>query len=172
LLFVLFCTDGVAVQNEYEMKKLILSIVFVIIGIVLFAQNNDDSTATRPVNSFNLNLFGDASLISVDYERIFLIDPIFILTSKIGLGYNEEFQTCINLFGPSDCSPPDKYLTIPHHITGNLGKGQHFFEFGLGRTIIMEIQLNSIYFTQYSDIDTYLYGQIKLFSEYLDRFRY
>ena len=118
------------------MKKLILSIVFLIIGTVLFAQNNDDSSATRPVNSVNLNLLGDASLISINYERIFLIDPIFILTSKIGLGYNEEFKICLNLFGPSDCSPPDKYITIPHHITGNLGKGQHFFEFGLGGTII------------------------------------
>ncbi|MGB4204332.1 MAG: hypothetical protein WBJ84_01800 [Bacteroidales bacterium] len=45
------------------------------------------------------------------------------------MGYNEEFQV---FFGP----PPEKYATIPHHITGNLGKGRHFFEFGIGGTII------------------------------------
>jgi len=34
------------------------------------------------------------------------------------------------------CPPPDKYLTLPHHITGNLGRGKHFLEFELGGTII------------------------------------
>ncbi|SIN65308.1 hypothetical protein [Algoriphagus halophilus] len=39
------------------------------------------------------------------------------------------------VFGP--CSPGDeKYVTILYHITGNLGKSRHFFEFGLGGTII------------------------------------
>ena len=31
---------------------------------------------------------------------------------------------------------PEKYLTFPHHITVNLGKGESFLEFGLGGTII------------------------------------
>jgi hypothetical protein len=56
----------------------------------------------------------------------------FFLTAKLGLGYNEEDQWC--LFG--GCDPPEKYLTIPHHVSGNYGKGRHFFEFGVGGTII------------------------------------
>ena len=50
----------------------------------------------------------------------------------MGFGYNEEFQICFS--GPCS-SPPEKYATIPHHITGNLGQRKHFFEFGLGGTI-------------------------------------
>jgi hypothetical protein len=114
------------------MKRITLIIVFVISGTFLFAQNNGDSTDIRPINNINLNIFGDASIISLNYERLFLFNKYFFITGKIGIGYNEEFKLCI--FGP--CSPPEKYITIPHYITGNLGKGRHFIEFGLGGTII------------------------------------
>jgi hypothetical protein len=95
---------------------------------MLFAQKSEEIIETRPLNSFNINLLGDASLISFNFERQYLISSTFILTSKIGLGYNKEFL----IFG----SNQEHYLTIPHHITGNIGKGKHFFEFGLGGTII------------------------------------
>jgi hypothetical protein len=114
------------------MKRIILIIVFAISGTFLFAKNNRDSTDIRPINNINLNICGDASIISLNYERLFLINQNFFITGKLGIGYNQEFQIC--LFGT--CSPPEDYLTIPHHITGNLGKGRHFLEFGLGGTII------------------------------------
>jgi len=97
---------------------------------ILYAQNNNDSTNTRPLNGINLNLLGDASYFSINYERIFLISSSFFLTAKVGLGYNEEFQ-----YG-GHSTPLSKFLTIPHHFTGNIGKGRHFFEFGLGGTLI------------------------------------
>jgi hypothetical protein len=114
------------------MKRIILIIVFAISGTFLFAKNNGDSTDKRPINNIDLNICGDASIISLNYERLFLIKQFFFITGKLGIGYNEEFKVCA--FGP--CSPPEKYITIPHHITGNLGKGRHFFEFGIGGTII------------------------------------
>ena len=117
------------------MKKLILIFILLSIGIVLFAHDpieTIDAIDSRPLNSVYINLFGDASIISFNYERLFLLSPTFILSSKLGLGFNEEFKIC--LFGP--CPPEEKYLTIPHHLTGNVGKGRHFFEFGLGGTII------------------------------------
>ncbi|NHK29701.1 MAG: hypothetical protein FK730_00015 [Asgard group archaeon] len=107
----------------------ILTIVFLIFGTFLFAQNRND---TRPQNNINLNLLGDASIFSVSYERIFFISSNFFLTGKLGLGYNEEFRLC--LFG--SCPPTEKHLTIPHHITGNLGIERHLFECGIGGTII------------------------------------
>lgn len=115
------------------MRKLILTFILLSASIVLFAQNPIEPVDSRPLNSIYINLLGDASLISINYERLYLVSPTSILSSKLGLGYNEKFQLC--LYGP--CSPPDKYLTIPHHITGNLGKGRHFFEFGLGGTIMI-----------------------------------
>jgi hypothetical protein len=120
-------------ENFEIMRKIILLTILLIIGRELFSQNQEDIIDARPINNFNLNLLGDASIISINYERQFIVSPIFILSSKLGLGYNEEFQLCI--FGPCS-SPPEKYLTMPHHITGNFGKGRHFFEFGLGGTII------------------------------------
>jgi hypothetical protein len=114
------------------MKRIILAIVFAMSGIILFAQNKTDTTDRRPKNNINLNILGDASIISINYERLFFITPCFFLTGKLGIGYNEEFK--LNIFGPS--SPPKQYFAIPHHITGNFGKGRNFLEFGLGGTII------------------------------------
>lgn len=110
------------------MRTIFIIVILFNISTTLLSQTPSEPVDSRPLNSIYLNLLGDASAISVNYERIFLIDPNFILTCKLGLGCNEEF----NILGPSE----QQYLTIPHHITGNLGKGRHFFEFGIGGTII------------------------------------
>jgi hypothetical protein len=102
-------------------------------GITLFAQNDRDSTLIRPLSSFNINL-GAASIASVSYDRMVPIGSNFMLTGKLGLGYNKESQLC--LFGPCS-SPAENYTTITHHVTGILGKKRSFFEIGLGGTIII-----------------------------------
>lgn len=114
------------------MKKITITLIYIVFGGVVFAQRNTDTIPERPINGISLSLLGDASIISFHYERLFLIRNNFFITGKLGLGYIEEFQLC--LFG--SCSTPEKYLTIPHHITGNIGRGKNFFEFGLGGTII------------------------------------
>jgi hypothetical protein len=76
---------------------------------------------------------GDASILSLNYEKLFLVSSTFILSCKLGLGFNEEFRIS---FSGLNSSPPKRYLTIPHHVTGNIGKGRHFLEFGFGGTII------------------------------------
>ena len=120
--------------NYMAMKKFILFLIIIISGKIIFAQDNDDFAVKRPVNSIYINLLGDASIISINYERILSIDSPVIWTSKLGLGYNQESQWC--LWG-CPTRPPYNYITIPHHITGNLGRGKRFFEFGLGGTIII-----------------------------------
>mgnify|MGYP003327803738 CR=1 FL=1 len=91
------------------------------------------SVEDRLLNNISLNLLGDASIISINYEKQYLVGKSYILSSKVGLGYNQEF--CIS-FGTGSCSPVEDYLTIPHHFTANIGKGRSFFEFGLGGTIL------------------------------------
>ena len=99
----------------------------------LLSQGLDAVGPTRPLNSMSLNFLGDASLISVAYERQYILKENFLLTTKLGLGYNSEVSFC--LFG--SCSRSEyKYVTFPHHITGNWGKGKHFLEFGLGGTYV------------------------------------
>ena len=80
------------------------------------------------MHGLNMNFLGDASIISVNYDRLYLIKPTFILTGKLGLGITKE----ITLFGGKG----DNYLTIPHHFTGNFGKGRNFLELGIGGTFV------------------------------------
>ena len=116
------------------MKKIALALLLLLSGTVLFAQRNGDSRENRPMHSVNLSLLGDASMISVNYQKLYQVRPNFLVSGKLGLGYNQEFQLC--LFGP--CStPPENFLTIPHHITGNWGGGWSFFEVGLGGTLVL-----------------------------------
>ncbi len=115
------------------MKKLVLVLIPLTISITLLAQYQEEPNEMRPTKSLNLSLLGDVSLISINFEKLLIVKPTFILSSKLGFGFNEEFQICA--FGPCS-SPPQKYLTIPHHVTANFGKGKSFFELGLGGTII------------------------------------
>lgn len=92
------------------MKKLILILVLAISFSEMFAINSNDSTFVRPLNNINLNFFGDASIISVNYERLYFLKPGLFLSFKAGIGYTQEFQLCI--FGP--CESPPK-TTLPFH---------------------------------------------------------
>ena len=87
----------------------------------------------RPLNNLYINLFGDASLFSFNYERLFPLGSTLVISGKAGIGYNEALRICI--WGI--CPPPNGFATIPHHITVNWGKGYNFFEFGLGGTSII-----------------------------------
>ena len=116
------------------MKKFIFIIFLTVYGTMGCAQDPDTSIFWRPVNNVHVNLFGgDGSVLSINYEHLYVVEDHFLLTGKMGMGYNQEFQICI--FG--SCPPPEQYFTIPHHITGNLGKNRHFFEFGLGGTMVL-----------------------------------
>jgi hypothetical protein len=115
--------------------KYILIIPFLILfSTITKGQPTEDTLYRRPSNNVYVNLLGDASWISINYERRFFVRPTYFLTGKIGYGYNEEFQICIwdNL-----CSSNHQYITIPHHISVNVGKGRHYLETGIGGTLIM-----------------------------------
>ena len=61
-----------------------------------------------------MNLLGDASILSINYEKQYLVVESFILTTKFGLDYNKEYG--LNIFGPSS-SARENYLTTPHYFT-------------------------------------------------------
>lgn len=114
------------------MKKVVLAIGFVLIGATIFAQKSEGTNYTRPQNNISTNFFGDASVISANYERLFLINSRFFLTGKLGIGYNEEYSLPIMRSN----TPADQFLTFTHHITANYGEKKYFFEFGLGGTAV------------------------------------
>ncbi|MBT34180.1 MAG: hypothetical protein CMO01_31335 [Thalassobius sp.] len=130
--------NSIKTLNYELMRMLILVALQLTVSVALFAQDDDELIDERPLNSISLNLLGDASLISINYERQFIINPSFILSSKLGAGFNKEFQLNLCFSGSCPNPPsPDTFFTIPHHITGNIGKERHFFEFGLGGTNIV-----------------------------------
>ena len=86
---------------------------------------NKELMGSRPKNNAYVNLFGDASTISVNYERLAFISPSFFLAGKLGIGF--RFEEALPYGG-------DFFWTLPYHITGNLGTRKHFLELGMGMT--------------------------------------
>jgi len=80
---------------------------------------------SRPRNNFYGNIFGDASALSVNYERLVVIGPNLFLAGKVGLGVRFEELLPFALY---------TYSTFPFHVTANLGRRTHFFEMGTGLT--------------------------------------
>ncbi len=97
---------------------------------------NYDSTSQdfRLKNYLSMSFLGDASLIALNYERQFLMSSDNFLSSNFGIGYNREF---ILICWPSPCPVLRDFLTISHHLKTNIGKGNNFFEFGFGGTLLV-----------------------------------
>ena len=123
------------------MRTLILTIIIIISGTFIFAQKSQIDDKTRPSNNININLIGDASIISINYEKHFFIFKNILITSKLGLGYNYALNFCNDI----DCFSRINAITIPHHITVNIGKESHFFECGLGGTKIINSKASHPY---------------------------
>jgi len=118
-------------------KKSVIALALLIPGIILFAQNQKESPDKKPLNNIYLSTFGvDVSMFSVNYERLFLVQPKFFLSGELGIGYNKVVHF-IESFGFPAIYAYGDYLTIPHHITMNVGKRKSFFEFGIGGTAII-----------------------------------
>ena len=129
----IFMLSNINPNNSFKMKRYFYVILLFFSYTYVGAQEVNDTCRLRPLSSINLSILGDASLISLRYERIYSIKPNLHLSAKLGVGYNEEFNICIYSPRPE----PHKYTTIPHHVTCNIGFSKHFFEVGLGGTVIM-----------------------------------
>jgi len=88
----------------------------------------------RPKNNVFINFFGDGSVASLNYERLFFTDPEhFFIATGAGIGAN-LFVLIHNTNGGTSYDY-ETYFLVPHHVTFNVGKGRHFFEFGAGGAI-------------------------------------
>ncbi|MBK9255188.1 MAG: hypothetical protein IPM42_06830 [Saprospiraceae bacterium] len=120
------------------MKTYFIFFIFVFHSMFSLAQGEDKIKSEMPLNSYYVNILGDASLISINYERILLKNSKGLIAAKVGLGYGREFEIC--LFG--NCSSEQSFLTIPHHITKSFGSRNKFFEVGLGATMMISNEYN------------------------------
>jgi hypothetical protein len=96
--------------------------------IIAEAQEN-----VRPMNNVNLNLLGQASNVSVTYERLITVNEYVFISAAAGAGYGRELQLGVD---SSNLNGPPRYLTFPHHLSVNIGKSRTFLEIGAGGTFI------------------------------------
>ena len=117
-----------------DFRKFILATFLTLNIFILFAQHPCFEVRLRPKDNINLNILGDASILSVNYERLLFISRYTFLSGSLGIGYNEivDFRFWRWKEGPDN----KEYMTIPFHLTGNIGMRSAFFEIGMGGTII------------------------------------
>ncbi len=107
----------------------------------VFGQSSEwpENFNSRAKNSFLVNLFGDATTVSANYERIFMLNPYMMLSSKVGIGYRIETDIIVVI------PVSDHYLTLPFHLTAAVGYKKHFFEIGPGMTFDLAASKDSYY---------------------------
>jgi hypothetical protein len=104
---------------KLTIKASIVLFLFTVIAFEGMGQN----PRIRPRNNIHLTLFGDATVGSLNYERIFQNNRKFFLAGGFGVGYSNSLGL------PSKSA---SLLAIPCHLTGNLGEKLHYLEFGFG----------------------------------------
>lgn len=83
------------------------------------------------MQSIYLNLAGgDASAVSLNYDRLFTAAPWLLISGKLGAGWAADSR----IFQADLAGTPAHYLTLPHHATILLGKKARYYELGLGGT--------------------------------------
>jgi hypothetical protein len=108
------------------MKKIILIMVLTLQLAGLRAQETAVPPEYRPDFIISANIAGDASLLTLGFEKLFFVKPKLTLAGKLAFGYNQDFQ----LFSSA---PPTNYFILPHSFTLNLGEGKRSFgELGIG----------------------------------------
>lgn len=107
------------------MKRTIGLIIFLLIVAGSYGQELDSIQTNRPNFVISANLYGSASLLSLNLEGLIFIKPKFALTANLGMGYNVEFNL-------SDDTESVNYTIIPHHLTTLYGKNKAFLEYGIG----------------------------------------
>lgn len=128
---------------QIPMKRSVFTALLIFSATYLCAQIRIHDSGERPLNNAAVNICGDVAVLSLQYERLLFLNPHLFLAGKLGIGFDEP--TLKYLFGYM--TPPDNYLiTIPHHLTGNLGRGRHFLELGIGGSLILERSGNQYLF--------------------------
>ena len=111
------------------MNRLFWTLLFIFFSAGLRAQVEDVSEKERADFIISANLGGDASILSLGFEKLFFVKPGMTLVGKVGIGFNNEFQ----LF---DDDPPPPFILLPHHFTANFGKRRSMLELGVGGALM------------------------------------
>lgn len=104
---------------------------------LIYSQEEPTPDNNRSDFTLSLNVVGDLSLFSLGFEKLFFVKPSLIISGKLGLGFNTEFDLSDN--------PSDTYFVLPHHLTVNYGKRKSFLEFGIGGSLVTKSQYSGYF---------------------------
>jgi len=94
-----------------------------------------DTITQRPMNLVYINSGGGATSVSIEYERL-----LGFWTYRTLHGKSQSLFISGGLgFGTASMQYPDEgneYMTLPIHISANVGNRASFFESGVGTTIL------------------------------------
>ena len=102
----------------------------------LVAQEAKDIRIKEAPNYIFLNVIGDVSLVSLNYERSYFFSSKFRIAGKIGIGYNINFLLD---------KPSEHFFTLPNHLMAIYGN-MYNFELGIGSTLIIGAESSSEYY--------------------------
>ena len=115
-------------------KLLLLALLF---SLIANAQDSLKIFKTMQKNNIGLNIAGEASRVAINYEHNIVLENHHFFNLGAGIGWNEEFTLWTS--GKS-------FVTFPHHLTYNIGQKKHFYEIGIGGTVLTVRETN---FTSY-----------------------
>lgn len=134
------------------MKKPICLILALVSVAATYAQEADSVQVKRPDFNISVNFGGDASFMSLGFEKLFFLKSGPVLAGKIGFGFNQEF----NLFDSSD---PINFFILPHSFTVNLGNEKRSLgEIGIGGSWVTD---NTVHYYFIYPIIGYRYHPFK-----------
>lgn len=118
------------------MKRVILIFLVSLVLTGSYAQEAEPADESRPEFNISLNFGGDASIMSLGFEKLFFLESGPVLAGKIGFGFNQEFQ----LFSSED---PINFFSLPHSFTVNLGNGKRSYgEIGIGGSWLTDYKVH------------------------------
>jgi len=132
-------------------KTTFLALAFVASN--LLAQQKAGSIGFIRSSNIYATALGDVTLFSINFEKLYVINPGFFVAGKIGVGFTKEIN-----FSFWGYDPPDNYFTtLPHHISLNFGHRRSFFEVGMGGDFVLFRPTHEYYADNTYDTYYYLY---------------
>lgn len=72
-------------------KIKVLLLCFILVYNYGYSQNDSIAPKT-PLNNIGLNFLGSGSVLSINYERLFVVNKLITISANTGLGVNYEFS--------------------------------------------------------------------------------
>lgn len=117
-------------------NPLILSLLIVIAGSSVYAQNYASDSKVISQNNILIGFLADASMINIKYERVLKSTNFGFASAAVGAGLGMSGNS-ESIYTSESFQEKELFGSLPHHLTFNFGKNRHFLETGIGGSLLM-----------------------------------